>query len=141
MRSNNATTAVYHDLALVYTRLAIQKDVRASRPRNDGTVLAFSQEEHRTPAVYTSFLQDQAHNDYWLLAIGYWAVALSDETYWINWAEKRRPIYEEAITIEQIRRLIQHELPRLLRVHHEEWALAKPICYTIIASIIERESS
>lgn len=142
VRSNNATTAVYHDLALVYTRLAIQKDVRASRPRNDGTVLAFSQEEHRTPAVYTSFLQDQAHNDYWLLAIGYWAVALSDETYWINWAEKRRPIYEEAITIEQIRRLIQHELPRLLRVHHEEWALAGNQFAThhrYYASIIERE--
>ena len=68
VRSNRATTAIYHDLALVYTRLALLKDDMAVSTKGDGKSVAFSIENQRTPTNIPVF-QDQAHNDYWLLAI------------------------------------------------------------------------
>lgn len=142
VRSNRATTAIYHDLALVYTRLALLKDDMAVSTKGDGKSVAFSIENQRTPTQYTGFLQDQAHNDYWLLAIGCWAVVLSDEAYWGKWVTQRGQIYGETPGADQVLGLIEQTLPRMLREYHEEKALKDGELsnhHRYYASIIERE--
>jgi tetratricopeptide (TPR) repeat protein len=111
---------VYHGLALVYTRLAMMKDSQAATLDHEEAARIFTLEGHRTQARYTGFLENQAHNDYWQLAIGYWAVVLSDDTYWKAWGARRSAIYRESVTAEQIRELVMSTIPRLLRTYHDE---------------------
>ncbi len=142
VRVGDAPTTVYHNLAMAYTRLAIVEDNKTASFRDEKSALLFTSENHRTPAKYTSFLQNEAHNYYWLLAIGYWAVALSDEDYWITWAEQRSSVYAETISIDRIRELIQQTIPRLLREYHEEKVLSQNAFtkhHRFYESIIEHE--
>ncbi len=112
--SGKAPTAVYHQLAIVYTQIAIQRDKAAANGNH------FTLEEHRTQSAYVGVLEDHAHNDYWQLAVGYWAVALSDNDYWRTWAQKRSEIYGEEIPQNQIRELVKARIPNLLQGYHQE---------------------
>lgn len=120
VHAGNASPTVYHGLAIVYTRLAVIKDQQAASVGNNQIAYTFTQEGHRTKARYAGFLEDQAHNDYWQLAIGYWAVILSDNTYWDNWRAGRSAVYGETITNNQMNELITRTLPQMLRDYHEE---------------------
>jgi hypothetical protein len=114
INADKATTAAYHQLAIVYTQIALQRDRAAA---NGAT---FSIAEHRTQSPYIGVLEDQAHNDYWQLAVGYWAVALSDRDYWRDWAQKRSEIYGEAVSSSQVQELIEVRVPHLLQSYHQE---------------------
>lgn len=112
--SDKAPTAVYHQLAIVYTQIAVQRDKAAA----DGN--PFTMEEHRTQSAYIGVLEDYAHNDYWQLAVGYWAVALSDNDYWRTWAQRRSGIYGEEISQNRIQELVKARIPNLLHGYHQE---------------------
>jgi len=114
INTGKASTAVYHQMAIVYTQIALQRDQLAA----NGSV--FSMAHHRTRSAYVGVLEDQAHNDYWQLAVGYWAVALSDKDYWSDWARKRSAIYEEPVSSSQVQELIEVRLPHLLQSYHQE---------------------
>lgn len=120
LRSGSASTSIYHALATIYTQLAIAKDRKAEDYEGDDPQAAFSIDGHRTQSEYTGILEDQPHNDYWQLAVGYWAVALTDEEYWKGWAERRGGIYRETILSIQLRELTHQTIPQMLRRYHEE---------------------
>lgn len=136
VRAGNASPKVYHGLALVYTRLAVMKDQGAASLDNQHLESAFTQEGHH------GFLENHAHNNYWQLAIGYWATILSDDTYWHEWAQRRSVVYGETITDNQIHELTTCVLPQILRNYHEERILSDSpfsIHHRFYTAIIDHE--
>lgn len=142
VRAGSAPTDIYHALALVYTRLAVTKDQRAASVDGGPPERAFSQTGLRTQTRYTGFLEGTAHNDYWLLAIGCWAVALSDPPYWAKWAQQRSAVYDETVTGEQLSALTSRSVPDALRAYHEEQiqrGCLLPAHHRFYAAIVSQE--
>lgn len=142
VRSGTADTSIYHGMAVVYTQLAIAKDQKATETENGDAASAFTMAGHRTQSEYTGILEDQAHNDYWQLAIGYWAVALTDESYWEAWATRRGRVMKETISPEQLRELTHKTIPEMLHRYHEDEIHGDSAFSThhrYYASIIHRE--
>lgn len=115
MRGGDQSAVVAHALALVCTRFAVLKDQQAAE---SGAARAFS--ERSGQARDGAFLAEQAHNATWKLAIGYWAVALSNDTYWQDWCARRATVYGEAVATEQTHELVTRTIPSALRAYHEE---------------------
>ncbi len=142
IRTGNAPTELYHSLALIYMRLAVTKDRASFALGSEQTEAVSPTQGQRTPAKYTGFLENQAHNDYWQLAIGYWAVALSDDAYWQAWCARRSTVYGETVSTEQIYNLVTDAVPGLLRAYHEEQChLDSPVTthHRFYTSLIARE--
>lgn len=89
------TTPHYHKLALASTRLAIANDSN----RKDFTD--------------------------WTKAIGYWAVALSDNEYWQQWGKTRSEVIAKDVTAEQISELREEIVPDYIKRYHLDQAVTK----------------
>ncbi len=120
VHAGKASTITYHGLALVYTQFALKKDARVNAYEGDDPESVFRMNDHRTPAVYMGILEDQPHNDFWQLAIGYWAVALTDDEFWQTWRDQRSTIYGEDIDEADIAELRQLRILKMLSEHHQE---------------------
>lgn len=117
LNSRAVDTQVHHNLALVYTKMAIERDAEAYA-------------EHKAPNGI----------DYWARAIGHWAVVLSDDEYWEHWRKQRGQIYGFEIELQQIRELEQRSIPRLIQRYHaskETGPLQNRHCY--YGAIIDHE--
>lgn len=102
LSSERANTRLHHNLAIVYTKMAIDAD------------------------TVTSVQSDHSNEvDHWIRAIGHWAVVLSDSDYWSRWKEQRGQVY--SIPVEILRgEEIRQKVPELIKKYHDEQASKAP---------------
>jgi len=102
LKSKSVDTRVHHNLALVYTKMAVAEDTG----RN---------------------IDYEASNgfDYWPRAIGHWAVVLSDDEYWERWREQRSRVYGTEVKQQEIQELRQRSIPELIRKYYDEQQVSR----------------
>ena len=93
LMSHPGDSRTHHNLAILYTRWAMEQDEKNS--------------------IESSIL-------YWKRAIGHWAVVLSDNYYWISWMKQNNHVYENENEKSAINNLIDIQLPDLLRTYFSE---------------------
>jgi len=91
--SHPGDSQTHHNLAILYTRWAMEQDEKNS--------------------FESSIL-------YWKRAIGHWAVVLSDNHYWISWMKQHNHVSENENEKSAINNLIDIQLPDLLRTYFSE---------------------
>lgn len=138
VRSGNADTKIYHYMAIVCTKLAIDRDNQLAESDQDtlkGTASGTDQSS-------SGFLVGQFGNKYWPLAIGYWSVAFTDESYWSAGARRRVEVYGEKVEESEVRQLVGQSLPLILRNYHEdEFHRGSPVAsdHRFYGFLIQRE--
>jgi competence ComEA-like helix-hairpin-helix protein len=102
LKSKSVDTQVHHNLALVYTKMAMAEDTG------------------RNTDYETS-----NGSDCWARAIGHWAVVLSDDGYWEHWREQRSRAYGTEVKQQEIQELRQRSIPELIRKYHDEQQISR----------------